>query len=232
MVPFLDGFLRWFLSSGPVLEPGGDGGAHPVRIARGGFQLVVLHLSFRQRLCIGQLAPCQQPPVRHRTPPVVLVIDDGKRRVIRRLRVGAYIHGPLGGIVAVNAVRPKLCVFDRRMIQASVVIHPAVKILLRPFQTVPIAAPVVIPLALFPFGKLPGHKGVRRARIMPQRKAVSAVKGGGFQNGIALYSFQMVPPFCASGQHGPKLCMLRNAGKNRGGMDCSIPAPETTPKKP
>lgn len=126
----------------------------------------------------------------------------------------------------------KLCVFDRRMIQASVVIHPAVKILLRPFQTVPIAAPVVIPLALFPFGKLPGHKGVRRARIMPQRKAVSAVKGGGFQNGIALYSFQMVPPFCASGQHGPKLCMLRNAGKNRGGMDCSIPAPETPSKKP
>ena len=118
------------------------------------------------------------------------------------------------------------------MIKVLIIVHPAIKVPLRPFQTVSIAAPVVIPLALFAFGKLPGHKGVRRSRIMPQRKAVSAVKSGCFQNGIALYDLQEIPPFCTSGQHGPKCGMLRNEGVNRGGMGCSIPAPETPSKKP
>ena len=65
------------------------------------------------------------------------------------------------------------------------IVHPAVKVPLRPRLTGSIAAPVVIPMAVFPLGKLPGHKGARRSRIMPQRKAVSGFKGGSFQNHIS-----------------------------------------------
>ena len=166
MAPLLAGLLRGFLPSGSIFEPGSNGWAHPVRIARCWFQLIILHLLFGQRLCVGQFAPCHQPAVCHRTPPVIIVVDDGKRLVIRRLRVSSYVHGPLGGIIAVNALRSQLRIFDCRMIKVLIIVHPAVKVSLRPFQTVSIAASVVISLALFAFGKLPGHKGVRRSRIM------------------------------------------------------------------
>ena len=142
---------------------------------------------------------CHQPAVCHRTPPVIIVVDDGKRLVIRRLRVSSYVHGPLGGIIAVNALRSQLGMLDRRMVKLLIVVHPAVKVPLRPRLTGSIAAPVVIPMAVFPLGKLPGHKGARRSRIMPQRKAVSGFKGGSFQNHISLYCLQEIPPFCASG---------------------------------
>lgn len=122
-----------------------------------------------------------------------------KKEVIRRLRVGAYVHGSLGGIIAVNALRSQLGMLDRRMVKLLIVVHPAVKVPLRPRLTGSIAAPVVIPMAVFPLGKLPGHKGTRRSRIMPQRKAVSGFKGGSFQNHISLYCLQEIPPFCASG---------------------------------
>ncbi len=102
MAPLLAGLLRGFLPSGSFFKPGGNGWAHPVRIARCWFQFIILHLLFGQRFCIGQFAPCHQPAVCHRTPPVVIVVDDGKRLVIRRLRVSSYVHGPLGGIIAVN----------------------------------------------------------------------------------------------------------------------------------
>lgn len=88
---------------------------------------------------------------------------------------------------------------DRRMVKLLIVVHPAVKVPLRPRLTGSIAAPVVIPMAVFPLGKLPGHKGTRRSRIMPQRKTVSGFKGGSFQNHISLYCLQEIPPFCASG---------------------------------
>ena len=116
MVSLLAGFLRGFLPSGFIFEPGSNGWAHPVRIARCWFQLIILHLLFGQRLCVGQFAPCHQPAVCHRTPLVVIVVDDGKRLVIRRLRVSSYVHGPLGGIIAVNALRSQLGMLDRRMV--------------------------------------------------------------------------------------------------------------------
>ena len=50
MVSLLAGFLRGFLPSGFIFEPGGNGWAHPVRIARCWFQLIILHLLFGQRL--------------------------------------------------------------------------------------------------------------------------------------------------------------------------------------
>ena len=53
MAPLLAGLLRGFLPSGSFFKPGGNGWVHPVRIARCWFQLVVLHLLFGQRLCIG-----------------------------------------------------------------------------------------------------------------------------------------------------------------------------------
>ncbi len=95
---------------------------------------------------------------------------------------------------------------DRRMVKLLIIVHPAVKIPLRPCLAVSIAAPVVIPMAVFPLGKLPGHKGARRSRIMPKRKAVSSFKGGSFQNHISLYCLQEIPPFCASAN------MTRSAG--------------------
>ena len=218
MAPLLAGLLRGFLPSGSFFEPGGNGWAHPVRIARCWFQFIILHLLFGQRLCVGQFAPCHQPAVCHRTPPVIVVVDDGKRLVIRRLRVSSYVHGSLGGIIAVNALRSQLGMLDRRMVKLLIVVHPAVKVPLRPRLTGSIAAPVVIPMAVFPLGKLPGHKGARCSRIMPQRKAVSGFKGGSFQNHISLYCLQEIPPFCASGQHDPKCWMLRNKRADRGGM--------------
>ena len=116
MAPLLAGLLLGFLPSGSFFEPGGNGWAHPVRIARCWFQLIILHLLFGQRLCVGQFAPCHQPAVCHRTPPVIIVVDDGKRLVIRRLRVSSYVHGPLGGIIAVNALRSQLGMPDCRMV--------------------------------------------------------------------------------------------------------------------
>ena len=58
MAPLLAGLLRGFLPSGSFFEPGGNGWAHPVRIARCWFQFIILHLLFGQRLCVGQFAPC------------------------------------------------------------------------------------------------------------------------------------------------------------------------------
>ncbi|CAN4036993.1 TSCPD domain-containing protein, partial [Dysosmobacter welbionis] len=68
MAPLLAGLLRGGLPSGSFFEPGGNGWAHPVRIARCWFQFIILHLLFGQRLCVGQFAPCHQPAVCHRTP--------------------------------------------------------------------------------------------------------------------------------------------------------------------
>ena len=58
MAPLLAGLLRGVLPSGSFFEPGGNGWAHPVRIARCWFQFIILHLLFGQRLCVGQFAPC------------------------------------------------------------------------------------------------------------------------------------------------------------------------------
>ena len=69
-----------------------------------------LHLVLK---LIGQFTSYQQPAICHRTLPVVIVVDDGKRRVISGgLRVGAYIHRVPCGIVAESALRSQLCIFD------------------------------------------------------------------------------------------------------------------------
>lgn len=54
MAPLLAGLLRGFLPSGSFFKPGGNGWAHPVRIARCWFQFIILHLLFGQRFCIFQ----------------------------------------------------------------------------------------------------------------------------------------------------------------------------------
>ena len=44
--------------------------------------------------------------------------DDDRRRPVAdgRLRVSSYVHGPLGRIIAVNALRSQLGMLDRRMV--------------------------------------------------------------------------------------------------------------------
>ena len=131
--------------------------------------------------CVGQFAPCHQPAVCHRTPPVIIVVDDGKRLVIRRLRVSSYVHGPLGGIIAVNALRSQLGMLDRRMVKLLIVVHPAVKVPLRPRLTGSIAAPVVIPMAVFPSVNCQVTKGLGAPGLCPSAKPCSVSKVAAFK---------------------------------------------------
>ena len=65
-------------------------------------------------------------------------------------------------------------------------------------------APVVVPLAVFRFGKLPCDKGAGGGLVIAQSKAPAIVEGGRLQNLITLVDFYVVSSFPASGQLGPK----------------------------
>ena len=105
----LVGLLRRLRSTGRLLELGRDGGpGRPVRIAGSWTQLVVLHLLLRQGLQIGQLSPSPHRAALHHAP--LVKVDDLHGSVAGRLREGAEVNRPLGGIVAVILRRlPAAC---------------------------------------------------------------------------------------------------------------------------
>ena len=199
----LVGLLGSLRSAGRLLELGRDRGpGRPVRIAGSRAQLVVLHLLFRQGLQIGQLSPCPHRAALHHAP--LVKVDDLHGSVAGRLGEGAEVNRPLGGIVAVILRRlPATCAL-LHLKQFLVIVNALGKVLFRCLAVAVVMAPVVVPLAVFRFGKLPCDKGAGGGLVIAQSKAPAIVEGDGLQNLIALIDFYVFSSFPASGQLGPK----------------------------
>lgn len=201
----LVGLLGGLRSAGCLLELGRDGGpGRPVRIAGSRAQLVVLHLLFRQGLQIGQLSPRPHGTALHRAS--LVKVDDLHRCISGRLREGSKVNGPLGGIVAVILRCLPAPGALLHLKQLFVIINALGKVLFRYLAVAVIMAPIIVPLAVLCFGKLPCDKRAGGRLVTAQSKAPAIVEGNGFQNLIALVDFYVVSSFPASGQVGPK-CM-------------------------
>ena len=198
----LVGLLRRLRPAGRLLELCRDGGGRPVRVSRRRAQLVICHLLFRQGLQIGQLAPCPYRAALHHAP--LVKVDDLHGSVAGRLREGAEVNRPLGGIVAVIRRRlPATCAL-LHLKQLLVIVNALGEVLFRCLAVAVVMAPIVVPLAVFRFGKLPCDKGAGGRLVIAQGKAPSIVESNGFQNLIALVDFYVVSSFPASGQLGPR----------------------------
>lgn len=198
-------FLRQLRPAGRLLELGRDGGpGRPVRIAGSRAQLVVLHLLFRQGLQIGQLSPSPHGAALHHAP--LVKVDDLHGRISGRLREGAEVNGPLGGIVAVILRRLPAPGALLHLKQLLVIVNALGEILFRCLAVAVVVAPIVVPLAVLRFGKLPCDKGAGGRLVIAQGKTPAIVEGNGFQNLITLVAFYVISSFPASGQVGPK-CM-------------------------
>ena len=198
-------FLRQLRPAGRFFELGRDrGSGRPVRVSRRRAKLVIVHLLIRQGLQIGQFAPCPHGAALHRAP--LVKVDDLHRCISGRLREGAEVNGPLGGIVAVILRWLPAPGALLHLKQLFVIINALSEVLFRYLAVAVIMAPIIVPLAVLRFGKLPCDKGTRGCLVIAQGKAPAIVEGGGLQNLIALVDFYVVSSFPASGQVGPK-CM-------------------------
>lgn len=158
----------------------------------------------KELIQIGQFAPCPHGAALHRAP--LVKVDDLHRRISGRLREGAKVNGPLGGIVAVILRWLPAPGALLHLKQLFVIINALGKVLFRYLAVAVIMAPIIVTLAVLRFGKLPCDKGARGRLVIAQGKAPAIVEGNGFQNLIALVDFYVVSSFPASGQVGPK-CM-------------------------
>lgn len=199
----LVGLLRRLRPAGRLLELCRDGGpGRPVRVSRRRAQLVVVHLLFRQGLQIGQLTPCPHSAALHHAP--LIKIDDLHRRISGRLRKGAEVNGPLGGIVAVIRRRLPASGALLYLKQFLVIVNALGVVLFRCLAVAVVVAPIVVPLAVLRFGKLPCDKRAGGRIVIAEGEAPAIVEGNGFQNLITLVAFYVVSSFPASGQVGPK----------------------------
>ena len=162
-------FLRQLRPAGRFFELGRDGGPGcPVRVSRRRAQLVIVHLLIRQGLQIGQFAPCPHGAALHRAP--LVKVDDLHRCIFGRLREGAEVNGPLGGIVAVILrwlLAPGALLHLK---QLFVIINALGEVLFRYLAVAVIMAPIIVPLAVLRFGKLPCDKGTGGRLVIAQGK--------------------------------------------------------------
>ena len=146
-------FLRQLRPAGRFFELGRDRGpGRPIRVAGSRAQLIVLHLLFRQGLQIGQFAPCPHSAALHHSP--LVKVDDLHGSVAGRLREGAEVNGPLGGIVAVILrwlLAPSALLHLK---QLFVIIIALGEVLFRFLAVAVIMAPIIVPLAVLRFGTL------------------------------------------------------------------------------
>lgn len=124
--------------------------------------------------------------------------------VVGRLREGTKVNMPLGGIVTVILRRlPATCAF-LHLKQLLVIVNALGEVLFRCLAVAVVMAPIVVPLAVLRFGKLPCDKGTGGRLVISQGKATAIVKGNRFQNLITLVDFYVVSSFPALGQLGLK----------------------------
>ena len=151
-----------------------------------------------------QLSPSPHGAALHHAP--LVKVDDLHGRISGRLREGAEVNGPLGGIVAVILRRLPAPGALLHLKQLLVIVNALGEILFRCLAVAVVVAPIVVPLAVLRFGKLPCDKGAGGRLVIAQGKTPAIVEGNGFQNLITLVAFYVISSFPASGQVGPK-CM-------------------------